>query len=66
VPKGRNVIYGSFVVDIKEHKEERERTMLTVGGDQIEFPDDKYGGIDYNKNPYQQHHINKRSKILSH
>jgi hypothetical protein len=24
VPKGRKAIYGSFVVDIKEHKEERE------------------------------------------
>jgi hypothetical protein len=33
--------YGSFVVDIKDHKEERERTRLTVGGDQIEFPGDK-------------------------
>jgi hypothetical protein len=31
---------GSFVVDIKEHKEEKERTRLTVGGDQIEYPGD--------------------------
>jgi hypothetical protein len=29
------------VVDIKEHKEERERTRLPVGGDQIEYPGDK-------------------------
>jgi hypothetical protein len=29
------------VVDIKEHKEEQERTRLTVGGDQIEYPGDK-------------------------
>jgi hypothetical protein len=26
IPKGRKVIYGSFVVDIKDHKEEKERT----------------------------------------
>jgi hypothetical protein len=35
------VTYGSFVVDIKDHKEEIERTRLTVGGDQIEYPGDK-------------------------
>jgi hypothetical protein len=35
------VTYGSFVVDIKEHKEENERTILTVGGDQIEYPGEK-------------------------
>jgi hypothetical protein len=35
IPKGCKVIYGSFVVDIKDHKEEKERTRLTVGGDQI-------------------------------
>jgi hypothetical protein len=35
------VTYGSFVVDIKDHKEEKERTRLTVGGDQIEYPGDK-------------------------
>jgi hypothetical protein len=35
------VTYGSFVVDIKNHKEEKERTRLTVGGDQIEYPGDK-------------------------
>jgi hypothetical protein len=35
IPKGRKVMYGSFVVDIKDHKEEKERTRLTVGGDQI-------------------------------
>jgi hypothetical protein len=33
--------YGSFVVDIKDHKEEKERTRLTVGGDQIEYPGEK-------------------------
>jgi hypothetical protein len=41
IPKGRKVAYGSFVVDIKEHKEEQERTRLTVGGDQIEYPGEK-------------------------
>jgi hypothetical protein len=40
-PKGRKVTYGSFVVDIKDHKEEKERTRLTVGGDQIEYPGEK-------------------------
>jgi hypothetical protein len=32
IPKGRKVTYGSFVVGIKDHKEE---------GDQIEYPGDK-------------------------
>jgi hypothetical protein len=41
IPKRRKVTYGSFVVDIKDHKEEKERTSLTVGGDQIEYPGDK-------------------------
>jgi hypothetical protein len=31
------VTYGSFVVEIKDHKEEKERTILTIGGDQIEY-----------------------------
>jgi hypothetical protein len=41
IPKGCKVTYGSFVVDIKDHKEEKERTILTVGRDQIEYPGDK-------------------------
>jgi hypothetical protein len=41
IPKGRKVKYGSFVVDIKDHREEKERTRLTVGGNQIEYPGDK-------------------------
>jgi hypothetical protein len=41
IPKGRNVTYCSFIVDIKDHKEEKERTRLTVGGDQIEYSGDK-------------------------
>jgi hypothetical protein len=31
----------TFVVDIKAHKVETERTRLTVGSDQIEYPGDK-------------------------
>jgi hypothetical protein len=38
IPKGQKVTYGSFVVDIKDHKDEKERTRFTVGGDQIEYP----------------------------
>jgi hypothetical protein len=41
IPNGRKVTFGSFVVDIKDHKEEKERTRLTIGGDQIEYPGDK-------------------------
>jgi hypothetical protein len=41
IPKGRKVTYESFVVHIKDHKEEKERTRLSVGGDQIEYPGDK-------------------------
>jgi hypothetical protein len=41
MPPERKATYGSFIVDIKEHKEERERTSLTVGGNQIEYPGDK-------------------------
>jgi hypothetical protein len=33
IPTGRKVTYGSCVVDIKDHKEEKERTRLTIGGD---------------------------------
>jgi hypothetical protein len=41
IQEGRKVTYGSFVVDIKDYKEEKERTRWTVGGDQIEYPGDK-------------------------
>jgi hypothetical protein len=41
IPKGHKVTYGSFVVDTKDHKEEKERTRLTKGGDKIEYPGDK-------------------------
>jgi hypothetical protein len=32
IEKVKKVTYGSFVVDIKDHKEEKERIRLTVGG----------------------------------
>jgi hypothetical protein len=38
IPTGGKVTYGSFVVDMKDHKEENERTRLTVEGDKIEYP----------------------------
>jgi hypothetical protein len=41
IPKGRKVTYGLFVVDSNDHKEEKERTRLTIRGDQIEYPGDK-------------------------
>jgi hypothetical protein len=41
IQKGRKVKYGSFVVDIKDHKEDKERTILTVGGNRIDYPGDK-------------------------
>jgi hypothetical protein len=41
MPPGCKATYGSFLVDIKEHKEDIERTRLTVGGDQIEYHGDK-------------------------
>jgi hypothetical protein len=41
IPKGRKVTYGLFVVDIKDNKEEKESTRLSVGGDQIEYPGEK-------------------------
>jgi hypothetical protein len=41
VPPGRKATYGSFVFDIKTHKEKTERMRLTVGGDQIEYAGEK-------------------------
>jgi hypothetical protein len=40
MPPGRKATYGTFIVDIKEHKE-KECTRLTVGGYQMEYPGDK-------------------------
>ena len=36
----KDVTYGSFNCDYKPNKEEKERTRLTAGGDQINYPDD--------------------------
>jgi hypothetical protein len=36
----KDVMYGSFNCDYKPNKEEKERTRLTAGGDQINYPDD--------------------------
>jgi hypothetical protein len=57
IPKGRKVTYSSFVVYIKDHKEEKERTRLTVGGYQIEYPGDKFV-IDI-KNFYLNTHLGR-------
>ena len=40
MPKDRKATYGRIVVDLKPHKEEQERTRLTVGGNLIDFPGD--------------------------
>jgi hypothetical protein len=66
IPKGRKVTYGSFVVDIKDHKDEKERTRLTVGGDQIEYPGDKStrtAGLTTAKNSNQQCHFHNGRQI---
>ena len=41
MPDGRVATYARFVCDIREQKAERERTRLTVGGNLIDYPDDK-------------------------
>jgi hypothetical protein len=69
IPKGRKATYGPFVVDIKDHKDEKERTRLTVGGDQIEYPGDKStrtAGLTTAKNPNQQCHIHHRRPVPGH
>jgi hypothetical protein len=48
IPKGRKVTYGSFVVHIKDHKEEKERTRLIVGGGQLEYPGEKSNDVHLN------------------
>jgi hypothetical protein len=56
-------------MDIKDHKEEKERTRLTVGGDQIEYPGDKStrtAGLNTAKNSHQQRHFNLGSQIPCH
>ena len=36
IPKGKVVTYARVVVDYREHKKEKERMRLTVGGNLIE------------------------------
>jgi hypothetical protein len=74
ITKGHKVTYGSFVVDIKDHKEEKECTRLTVGGDQIEYQGDKStrttalttARFDHSKKSHQQRHFNLGSQIPCH
>jgi hypothetical protein len=40
VPAGLKVTYGYFVVEVKEHNDDKEITGLTMGGDQIVYPGD--------------------------
>ena len=42
VPQDRwkDMTYGRIVCDVREHKAEKNRTRLTVGGDRINYPDD--------------------------
>jgi hypothetical protein len=58
------VTYGSFVVDIKDHKGEKERTRLTIGGDQIEYPGDKR--FNNGKNSHQQCYFHLGCQIPCH
>jgi hypothetical protein len=39
IPPGCKATCSSFLVDIKEHKEERERTRLTGGGVKLSIPE---------------------------
>ena len=38
IPKDRKFKYLRIVVDIREHKEVKERFHITVGGDKVEYP----------------------------
>jgi hypothetical protein len=37
IPKERKVTYGKIFCDYKPHKKEKERVMLTVGGDKLDY-----------------------------
>jgi hypothetical protein len=37
IPKDRKITYGKIVCDYKNHKKEKERVQLTVGGDRIDY-----------------------------
>ncbi len=36
----KDVTYASFTCDIRPHKDEKEQTRLTAGGDRINYPND--------------------------
>jgi hypothetical protein len=38
--KDRNITYGKIVCDYKPHKQEKERVLLTVGGDRLDYSGD--------------------------
>jgi hypothetical protein len=40
VPKDRKITYGKIVCDYKPHKKEKERVLLTVGGDRLDYSGD--------------------------
>ena len=68
VPNDRagDVTYGSFSCDYKQNKEEKKRTRLTAGGDQINYlsrhqnTDRRYDTIQKNS---EQCYLNQRSKM---
>ena len=40
MPPGAKVTYGNFICDIRQHKNEKHRVRLTVGGDQLDYEHD--------------------------
>jgi hypothetical protein len=40
IPKDRHITYGKIVCDYKPHKKEKERVILTVGGDRLDNSSD--------------------------
>jgi hypothetical protein len=40
IPNDRKITYGKIVCDYKPHKKEKERVLLTVGGDRLDYSGD--------------------------
>jgi hypothetical protein len=40
IPKDRKITYSKIVCDYKPHKKEKERVMLTVGSDRLDYSGD--------------------------
>jgi hypothetical protein len=40
IPNDRKITYGKIVCDYKQHKKEKERVRLTVGGDRLDYSGD--------------------------